>query len=50
VFAAAADILDPIFRASPLAISLEVSEIDPVGARRQSNLHARMQARETVAV
>ncbi len=42
VFAAAKGFLDAIFQTTPLAISLEVAEIDPVGSMRQNNLHARM--------
>jgi len=42
VFAAATAYLDPAFRTTPLAISLEVAEIEPVGSMKQNNLHARM--------
>lgn len=44
VFAAATAFLDGIFRATPLAISLEVAEIDPVGSMKLNNLRARMLA------
>jgi 5-carboxymethyl-2-hydroxymuconate isomerase len=50
VFEAATEFLEPIFRITPLAISLEVAEIDPVGSMKRNNLHARMQARAAVAV
>lgn len=50
IFAAVTAHLDPIFRSSPLAISLEVQQIDPVGSLKQNNLHARLKARaETLA-
>lgn len=42
VFAAATAYLDPAFQTTPLAISLEVAEIDPVGSMKQNNLHARI--------
>ncbi len=42
VFAAATGFLNAIFQTTPLAISLEVAEIDPVGSMKQNNLHARM--------
>ncbi len=50
VFAAATDVLAPVFRITPLAISLEVAEIDPVGSLKQNNLHARMASRGDVSV
>lgn len=45
IFAAVKDYLDTIFHITPLAISLEVAEIDPVGSLKLNNLHARMKAR-----
>jgi len=42
VFAAATEFLDGMFQTTPLAISLEVAEIDPVGSMKRNNLHARM--------
>ena len=42
VFAAATACLDPVFQTTPLAISLEVAEIDPVGSLKQNNLRARL--------
>ncbi len=50
VFSAATAYLDHVYRTTPLAISLEVAEIDPVGSLKQNNLHARMKARDTVSV
>jgi 5-carboxymethyl-2-hydroxymuconate isomerase len=43
IFAAVTAHLDPLYRTTPLAISLEVQQIDPVGSLKQNNLHARLQ-------
>ena len=45
IFTAVTVFLDPIYQASPLAISLEIQQIDPVGSLKQNNLHARLKAR-----
>lgn len=45
VFAAVTAHLAPVYDAHPLAISLEVSEIAPVGSLKQNNLHARLKER-----
>jgi len=45
IFADVTTFLDPLYRTSPLAISLEVQQIDPVGSMKQNNLHALMKAR-----
>jgi 5-carboxymethyl-2-hydroxymuconate isomerase len=50
VFKAATEFLEPIYRITPLAISLDVSEIEPVGSMKRNNLHARMKARAEVSV
>jgi 5-carboxymethyl-2-hydroxymuconate isomerase len=50
VFEAATAYLEPLFASVPLAISLEVAEIDPVGSLKRNNLHERMRARATVSV
>ncbi len=41
VFAAVTEHLDPVFKTTPLAISLEVARIDPVGSMKLNNLHAK---------
>jgi 5-carboxymethyl-2-hydroxymuconate isomerase len=45
LFAAACDILAPVEKNSPLAISLEIQEIDPVLTWKTSNLREYMAAR-----
>ena len=45
VFTAATAFLAPVFETTPLAISLEVAQIDPVGSMKQNNLHTLMRAR-----
>jgi 5-carboxymethyl-2-hydroxymuconate isomerase len=37
--------LDPVYARSPLAISLEVREIDPVLTFKRNNIHERLKAR-----
>ncbi|MCW3476963.1 5-carboxymethyl-2-hydroxymuconate Delta-isomerase [Limobrevibacterium gyesilva] len=49
IFKDVAAYLDPIYRTSPLAISLEVQQIDPVGSLKQNNLHARLKQRAGAA-
>jgi 5-carboxymethyl-2-hydroxymuconate isomerase len=44
LFAAATDLLEPLYRSGPLAISLDVEQIDPVTSRKRNNLHARLRA------
>ena len=39
IFAAACDALQPAFDAAPLAISLEMQEIDPALSFKKNNLH-----------
>jgi len=45
LFAAASRQLDALFAATPLALSLEVQEIDPVLNFKRNNLHARIGGR-----
>ncbi|HEX3349094.1 MAG TPA: hypothetical protein VHS58_13440 [Acetobacteraceae bacterium] len=49
IFAAVTEFLEPIYRTSPLAISLDVEEIAPVGSLKRNNLHALMKARANAA-
>lgn len=49
VFAAVCDRLAPVFEQSPLAISLELQEIDPDLSYRKNNLHDYVKLRRTHA-
>ena len=46
VFRALCEYLEPIFQRSPLAISLEVQEIDPELSFKRNNLHEHVLARQ----
>ena len=46
VFAAVCKFLEPVYERSPLAISLELQEIDPVLSLKKNNLHEYVRARE----
>jgi 5-carboxymethyl-2-hydroxymuconate isomerase len=48
VFDAACAFLEPAFRAGPLAISLELEEIDPDYSFKKNNLHDYVKARRTL--
>lgn len=45
IFAAACRRLAPLYESQPLAISLEMQEIDPVLTCKQNNLHERVRKR-----
>ena len=45
IFAAACRQLAPLYESQPLAISLEMQEIDPVLTYKQNNLHERVRKR-----
>jgi 5-carboxymethyl-2-hydroxymuconate isomerase len=46
VFGEVCKFLDPLFQRSPLAISLEVQEIDPAVSLKKNNLHDYVRARQ----
>lgn len=49
IFEAACRELAPIYQAQPLAISLEMQEIDPVLTLKQNNLHEHVKKRQSRA-
>jgi 5-carboxymethyl-2-hydroxymuconate isomerase len=50
VFVAVCDVLQPAFDATPLAISLDLQEIEPETSFKKNNLHAYVDARKKAAV
>lgn len=47
IFESLSAVLEDAYASGPLAISLEISEIDPVASFKRNNLHARLQKRES---
>jgi 5-carboxymethyl-2-hydroxymuconate isomerase len=45
MFAAVSTHLDPLFATRPLALSLEIQELDPVLNFKRNNLHERLAAK-----
>ncbi len=50
VFSAVCDVLQPAFDATPLAISLDLQEIEPETSFKKNNLHAYVDARKKAPV
>jgi 5-carboxymethyl-2-hydroxymuconate isomerase len=46
IFRDVCQFLEPLFQRSPLAISLEVQEIDPAVSLKKNNLHEHVRARQ----